>query len=175
MGRGLIERAGLGPRASLSAAVASTGPQAGASWSMHAAPKLRRNCRTPREKLSQQVKCLRKSKAERPRVHVAACEPHWATAIYAPGDGESSQLTLRKGPREWRRLALEHRGSGCGRPVGRPLPGSAVLPGAARRAPRRHRSRAGGNAHWTLMFVENSSCSSSAERCSLEAGVSCPR
>ena len=32
MGRGLIERAGLGPRASVSAAVARTGPQAGASW-----------------------------------------------------------------------------------------------------------------------------------------------
>ena len=52
----------------------------------HAVPK---NCGgiaegRSRRNLANRSNFLRKSKAEGPRVHVAACEPHWATAIYAP-------------------------------------------------------------------------------------------
>ena len=102
MGRELVERAGLGPRASVSAAVARTGPQARASWSSD----------TPHQKTEAEL-----PKAARGRnsansvhvkfksallVHVAACEPNWATAIYAPlgqrtrgGDGESSNPSAK--------------------------------------------------------------------------------
>ena len=81
MGRELVERAGLGPRASVSAAVARTGPQARASSSNgRRTKKLRAGVDEGRfeEKLSQQVV---KSALLEP---VAACEPHWAKAIYAP-------------------------------------------------------------------------------------------
>eukprot|EP00964_Phaeocystis_antarctica_P124801 scaffold88437_cov84-Phaeocystis_antarctica.AAC.5 len=44
--------------------------------------------------------------------------------------------------RLWRRRARAPEAL-AGRPVARPLPGSAELPRAARRALRRHRSRAG--------------------------------
>eukprot|EP00964_Phaeocystis_antarctica_P144999 scaffold110923_cov56-Phaeocystis_antarctica.AAC.2 len=44
--------------------------------------------------------------------------------------------------RLWRRLARAP-AAAAGRPVGRPLPGSAELPRAARRALRRHRGQAG--------------------------------
>ena len=103
MGRELVERAGLGPRASVSAAVARTGPQARASSSNGRRTKKLRGVDEGRfeEKLSQQVA---KSAL---LVPVAACEPHWAKAIYAPlgqrtrgGDGESSQHAERRVERE---------------------------------------------------------------------------
>ena len=57
MGRELVERAGLGPRASVSAAVARTGPQARASSSNGRRTKKLRAVDEGRfeEKLSQQV------------------------------------------------------------------------------------------------------------------------
>ncbi len=103
MGRGLVERAGLGPRASLSAAVARTGPQAGASWRRDRhTKKLRRNCRRPlEEKLSQQVRILGiKSGAAaraRRRVRTALGNGYLRTSN-APGDGETSQHAERGAP-----------------------------------------------------------------------------
>ena len=57
--------------------------------------------------------------------------------ITVPANGQR-----RWNGRLWRRLALAPEAV-AGRLVGRPFPGSAELPGAARRALRRHRTRAG--------------------------------
>ena len=92
MGRELIERACLGPRASVSAAVARTGPQAGASWRANRPyqkteaelPKAARGETEPTGRASTLLSYLIDINRGGTPVHVAACEPHWATAIYAP-------------------------------------------------------------------------------------------
>ena len=91
MGRELVERAGLGPRASVSAAVARTGPQA----------RARRSGRRTKNKAELPKAARGRNSANSVRVkfksallvHVAACEPNWATAIYAP----LGQRTRRRG------------------------------------------------------------------------------